>query len=491
MKTRRPNEFVTEPVRSVPVYAETDVVVIGGGPAGVAAALAAARGGARVILVEQYGYLGGKPATCHNPILNWVDPKVQGGIATEIFESLRAANQIMPESYIQKNSLDSCVVQEKYDCYMIDEEYLKYLFDQKTQEAGVEILFNSRCTGVSKEGEKITGVFIETLEGRLAILTETLIDASGYAFVAWQAGAPVVGENFEIPTDDFLGERIPTQSGYNTGVWFRNMDYEKYREYAQTHPEWEKWHCGRESYVKWKEDGRLKERFAYFSKAEWPDGRAWSMCAHYPIPKGRQPWEADVASDAELVIRESTWNLVNLLHEIPGMENITVEQTAVAAVCGTGQHRLDGEYCLVSRDLFNREGFEDSIFVSNTVPDIYHVDGRSHYCVDIGILPYEVPYRILLARNFDNLLCPGSSASTDMTVWSCTAHVVQCMQAGQAAGTAAALAKKKGTTPKHLDVKALQEQLRKDGVVVKASEIPPERMAVYRERAETMRGQES
>jgi len=189
-------------------------------------------------------------------------------------------------------------------------------------------------------------------------------------------------------------------------------------------------------------------------------------------------------------LRSQYWNLLKLLRaEVPGCENMKLEQPSVRAMSCNGQHRLDGEVFMTGDHLWNKT-WDDSIAVSNSVPDIYCIDGKSHYCVDVGILPYEVPYRAIVAKKYKNLLCPGNAMSVSFTVRTCMSHVVQSIQTGQAAGTASALAVKNGTTPKELNVRLLQDQLRRDGAVVKLDQISRECMDMYRERSRTLKAQE-
>ena len=169
---------IQEPPRQTPVLAETDLLVVGGGPAGLAAALGAARAGAQVMLVERSGCFGGVIAQCMVGTIAWYRTSEKtvdaGGIGTEFERRAKAANASLEVNHYQ----------------VLDTEVFKFIADQTIQEAGITPLLHTQIVDSIVEDGAIAGVISESKSGRQAILAKRVIDASGDADVAARAGAP-------------------------------------------------------------------------------------------------------------------------------------------------------------------------------------------------------------------------------------------------------------------------------------------------------------
>jgi flavin-dependent dehydrogenase len=154
---------IVEPQKEIPVFADVDVIVVGGGPAGIGAALAAARNGATTILVEQFGSLGGMQTQCFNSCFSFVDPEIQGGIIQDIMDRLRKGGGMTKDASADTRSMRGM------GAVFFDAEYYKYLLDNMMQEAGVKLLYHAFGVGAIREGNTVRGIFIESLEGKRAL----------------------------------------------------------------------------------------------------------------------------------------------------------------------------------------------------------------------------------------------------------------------------------------------------------------------------------
>jgi 2-polyprenyl-6-methoxyphenol hydroxylase-like FAD-dependent oxidoreductase len=418
------NRFIQEPSRSTPVKAETEVLVIGGGSAGVAAAVAAARNGAEVTLVERLGYLGGLATGGLIILLLTLDDgrgrQVVGGLCQEVTDRVarRGAAYFPPKA--EWGSEDAGFVRRDQRWGLVwghgphrvrysvayDPEEFKFALNQMVEEAKVKLLLHSYACDAVVENDRVTGVTFQSKSGRFAILAKVVIDASGDGDIFTSAGAAYESEEV-LPWLWFtMGGVKNPEAAIDGGGWF-------FRTLGE----------GR-VLLPWGATERVTRKI----DATRPEDLTY----------------------AELECRKRVMEEVDRLRrEIPGFANAHL--CHVADQLGiTESRRLAGEYVLDRDD------------IDKPCDDVIAVTG--HWTKYEAL--YYIPYRSLLPKEFSNLLVAGRCISVDHRVHHATKEIPPCLATGEAAGTAAALAVRGGIEPKQLDVKLLQERLRGRGAIL-------------------------
>jgi len=451
---------VLEPARRVPVKAEYDVVVAGGGTAGVVAAIAAARTGARTALVERYGFLGGcliggatgvhsffniykrEPSRTHEK------KQIVRGLPQEMIDRLTAAggglgHVEMILGYDFVSMLTPC-----------EPETFKLVAFEMCREAGVDLLMHTFLADAFAVEGRARGLVVESKSGREAILAKRVVDCSGDADAAAKMGAPFT---------HFRGE-----NNYGVSMTFRmaNVDLDRAAEFLRGKGALTQWatavkHGGTtESTVRigasfraW-DSGyeRYGARGGLLSTGIRHDDLTYLNCT------GVAPLDSlsrDDLTDAEQKLRRQVSDTARFLRErVAGFEDAHLAATSVQA--GVRRTRIvHCRYDLARDDVLKGRGFPDE------VARFGFIDNRDYFVEDNG--SYGIPYRCLVPLEVDNLLIAGRMMSTDTIVHNSTRNTACCMACGQAAGTAAALSLRLGVTTAALDPNALREQLRADG----------------------------
>lgn len=412
---------IVEPERHTPVIAETDVLVVGGGAAGVAAAVAAARAGARAMLVERYGSLGGLASNGLIALLLTMDDgrgrQVVAGLCHELVERLTRRGAAVHPPAEEWGSGDQELVERYRRLGLVwgsgphvvrysvayDPEEFKVECDQLVLDAGVDLRFHRWAAGVVRDGPRVTHVIFESKAGREAIACQAVIDATGDLDVGALAGEP-----FEL-------ERI------YPWLWFRTANV---GSEAESSPE-------RPNYY------RTPRAGGYL--------HPWGAAGR--VARDIDPTNPDDLTFAEVECRQLVRaELDRLRGRVPGFQGAWLAQFA-STLGITESRRLSGRY-VVSRDDMDT-AFDDIVAVTG-------------HWTKYGAT-YAIPYRALLARETDNLLAAGRCISVDHRAHHATKEIPACFATGEAAGAAAALALQHGATPAGVDVGSLQRHLRAAG----------------------------
>ncbi len=486
---------IVEPQRDTEVLREAEVIVVGGGPAGIGAALASGRTGADTVLIDRFGSLGGLQTQGNNSIFSFVDPELHGGIIQEILGRLSDAGAMQKpddmsaaETLIRKAPFTRGLSPDKLPKRLaetsvgywgrwglsFDGEYYKYLLDEMMREAGVKLLYHTFAAAAIREGNSLKGVIIETKEGRRAILGGVVIDTTGQGDIAWKSGAPVLGdEGFPV------GPRKGRPGGMLHAFYLAGVDLAKYRQFrAANQAEWGPMYVGRKIIKEAQQNGAHIKSGAVILATEWDHrgtGRVYVMNPVHVIPEGRNGWMTEEMTDCEIDLRKQAWAIHRLLKEkVPGFENSYIEKTPQLATFPG--HRMVGEHVMTVSEMREGKAFDDSVAINNMPPDVYEAVGRFGY----EILPHDIPYRSLVSKEIDNLLAAGTTISSGAFAVAGLRYCTPSICAGQAAGTAAALAAKNNVSAKKLDVKLLQDALRKQGARVTVKDLAPEVIEPYR-----------
>jgi len=427
--------MIDEPGGKVPVAAEADLVVVGGGPAGISAAVAGARNGLSVLLLERYAYLGGLASGGMVLVLddmsNGPEMTVRG-ICAELIDRMTAMGLCVTPPEADWVS-DTAKFQQwarwgVYDfhshqkpqpiCYAsaFDPDGFKRASNDMIAEAGVNLRLHSWFSRAIVEDGAIGGVICESKSGRQAILGKTVIDATGDLDVAASAGAAFSRGSFIITTVFRLGgvdAEAAERFEYQEPEAFAVVDREAKRIMGGS---WERW----------------------WLKTPLP-GIVWCNCPHMG---GFDGTSVEDLTRADFKGREKIAELVAYVRErLPGFENAFVVDVAPQVGVRTSR-LLEGEYVMTKEDVATRRHFPDSV-----------ARGRDYY----------YPYRSLLPKEVKQMLVAGRHYSSTAAAQRISREIPPCMAMGEAAGVAAALAVKANVTVDRVDVAELQRVLRAQG----------------------------
>lgn len=412
-----------------------DVTVVGGGPGGVPAAVAAAREGAKTLLVERYGYLGGMAtAGLVNPFMGyWVGKKpLVAGIFAEINDRLRKA------AGLHENNVT------------FDEEILKLVLDDIVRESGVDVLFHSTFVSAKSENGAVKSVTLATKGGLIEASAKVFIDATGDADLAAGAGATVeVGR-----TADGLCQ--PMTLCFRIAGIDRSKTPGTLREIRNTL---------NAIYVEARKAGEVsdpREDVLLFPTLR-------EDCIHFNMTRvqGLSAVDAEDLSRAEFEGRRQTRELVDLFRrKAPGFENAYLQK--MGALTGVREsRRVMGSYVLTADDVTKAAKFPDAIACSCYPIDIHDPTGAHTVIVEVPEGDwYEIPYRSVVPSGILNLLMAGRAISATHEAHASLRVMPTVAAIGQAAGTAAAMAAAEGVSPARVDAHELRAKLRAAGAFV-------------------------
>jgi hypothetical protein len=431
----------------VPVLHEVDVLVAGGGPAGFSAAFAAARMGARTLVVEQCGCLGGvATAGGHNHIClysEWGSPvRVVGGIIWEAGKRTADAGW----GSITPSAAD------------FELEGMKLVLERMAEESRAGVLYYTQVCGALVRDGRLMGVLIQNKGGRQAIMAKVVVDATGDGDVAALSGVP-----FDKGREG-TGAMQPMTLMFTIG----GVDYERVRAFRGNDYEL------KAVWKKAQEAGDMRPFQAVIMGWWWTPTRPDQLGINFTHINGVDGTRAEDLTRATIEGRRQAWETIEVYRKyVPGMENCHMLSTPpMVGVRET--RRIRGEYRLTRADVVGEREFPDSVGYGSFFIDIHNVGGPG---MDEKVwrprpgFRYQIPWRILVPEGVDNLLVAGRCASADHEALGSLRVMPQCGVMGQAAGTAAALSVRDGRPVRETDPRRLQEALRSEGCILSPRDV--------------------
>jgi len=414
-----------------------DLIVVGGGFAGVTAALEAARHGTKVLLVEKNNCLGGAAANCLiSPFMpywsNHPETNEKMYLTGDIFMSI--VDEMLKIGGMKDKGLD------------FDEEILKLVLNRMCAQYGVELLYDTVVTNVNVEDGKITSLEALGKSQKLELVADNYIDATGDGELAYLAGC------------EYMLGREQDNLCQPMTLCFRMSGVDK-EKYLKNHAKMS------EIYKEFKAKGLIKNpREDILTFSNYNNG-----VIHFNTTRivKMNPTDPFQVTKAEIEAREQVFEMLDFLkNNIEGFENARIQSTALQI--GIRESRkIVGEHILNIDELKSLARFDDAIAVANYDIDIHNPEGAgtSHYYFGKGEW-YEIPYRSLIPKGKDNLLIAGRCISSTHEAQASYRIMPYCAQLGQAAGAAMSLAVKNGASPRDIDVKKLQEILKSEGFYI-------------------------
>jgi hypothetical protein len=429
-----------------------DVLVVGGGPAGIIAAQAAASDGLKVALIDNRSFVGGN-MTIGLPILGFLGQK-----GNQIIKGL-------PQKFIDKlKEVDAASEHRPCPLHMsltlVEPEAVKNVGLQVLEEAGVKVLLYVFSAGVVMDGDALKGVIIESKSGREIILAKTVIDCTGDADVAFKAGVECEQGNedggAQPPTLMFCMAGVDTEK-------LRMSIAEEPRTYLTDFIPSEYFGQNNQFIVVGLRSVMEKARqHGYNLPVERTilitglrKGEVWVNMSRINGVDGTNP---ESLTYGEIEGRKQVEEIQRYLKEfVPGFENSRF--TKMAPFLGIREtRRIVGNYTMTADDILTCRRFDDAVAVASYPLDIHHPEGGGctlTWCGD----SYDIPYRSLVPKNVKNLLVAGRAISTTHEAMSAIRVMAPCMAMGEAAGRAAKLAVRKGITPADVNVDELRAEL--------------------------------
>lgn len=441
--------------------ASADVVVVGGGPAGVCAAIAAARSGASTMIVEQGGCLGGMATrglvapfmTCYDTTGELM---IIRGLFSEIVDRMVALGGAIHPSEVRAGTPFSAWITKGHDhCTPFDAEIMKFVLDSMCAEAGVKVLFHATLVDPIVRGSRISGIRVLTRSGIERISGKVFIDATGDGDLAARSGVPCDYGNPEIgkvqPATLFFHINNVDTDRLTADVMahiheFRKVDGVSYRALH-----W--WVEKAEAAGEWDINRKSVNIYRGVKKDEWAVN-----CTRIANVDATS---SESLTAAEIEGRRQVMELMNFFHKyVPGCEEATIKSSGSTVGIRESRH-VKGEYVLTADDLIGGVVPEDSILVASNSVDVHGRNGANttEYRTVEGGRWYGLPYRSLLPLEIDNLLVAGRAISASSDAAGAVRVMPPCMAMGHAAGIAAALSAAGGTSPRKLDPAEIRSRL--------------------------------
>lgn len=455
--------WIEEPARRIPVVRDVDVLVVGGGAAGIGAAVGASRAGARTLLVERNGFLGGVATAVMMTTWN-VPSRCLAGISRELFEGLLKRG----------GAIDGGPT------IPYDPETFKEVAEGACLEAGVELLYYTWVAAPLRDGDTLHGVVVENKSGRQALTARVTVDCSGDADVAAAAGVPCVKGREKD------GKMRPLTTLFRLG----NVDIPRVVEYARAHPD--QFTADPNFQILDLDRGLVRISGFFDLVAEARARGELDKDCHYIRFEGVFPDRGTLFVNTTRVYGRdgtSAWDLTEgsiearrqmdqllrfLVLKVPGCERaFRIDASSVIGVRET--RRIRGEHLLTEEDILAGRAYENTVLKAWR----HHGKGRNWHSPDgaegaasdptyrtmtTGLRSFEIPYGCLVPLEVEGLVAAGRiiSQTHEADMW--TRGMYCCAMTGQCAGVAAALAARDGVAPRRLSVPALQRELHRQGL---------------------------
>lgn len=440
---------IEEPARKTQVIGKVDVIVAGGGVAGFSSALAASENGARVLLIERYGFLGGVAAGGYSVCLPLVAFEYIGGIFNQLVERLlKFGGVIDPAEAKRITPLDD--LSKGFPNTPYDPEVMKLVMMQMLEEKRVNVLLESLIVDVLCDNQTVKGVIVENKSGRQAILADVIVDSTGDCDVLAKAGGA-----FQQPSDP-----LPVTLMFR----MNNVDTETFTQKREKNPK-----ILSELVKKAQDDGKLHLPPA--PRKFIPAMESWAGplidITYPPCPPWHRKnevliWGAHLTLDGTdtkdisrgyLSLRNQVFEIVKFFQrDVPGFKDSYLQDTAPQLGVRETRHGV-GKYILTVEDILTGKQFVDAVVQS----------GRW----EKPELPYTIPYRCFCPEKIERLLLVGKCLSVTTETYSQNSprDIPTCIATGQVAGTAAALAVRAAINPRNLEVSYLRQELIKQGLL--------------------------
>ncbi|WP_126246180.1 FAD-dependent oxidoreductase [Chitinophaga rhizosphaerae] len=425
-----------------------DVIVVGSGSAGAAAAIAAARSGARTLLIERLPFLGGISTAVLDTFYGYYTPgnnprKVVGGIADAVVNGLKGYNACFerPNTFGAGTGIT------------YHPEYLKIVWETLVEEAGCHVLLNAWVQDVVKVGKEIKALVVGTKNGLACYEAKQYIDATGDADIVFLAGY-----EFEL-----AGAIEPAQTLTTT---FKMVNVDIARRKAVTKEAFH--HLMQSASESGRYDLPRKEGSDHVTPVDGMTATIMTRLKSYGIIDGQtfNATNPEFLSSAEIRGRLQALEYIRFLQDcVPGYEKAQLASFGVQ-IGIRETRRVRGEYWLTEADVLSARQFDDQIGLCGAPMEDHH-DGEGtkwKYLPDgktVGI-----PYRTLIPRNTGNILVAGRCFSASHVAHSSVRSMAQCMAMGEAAGIAAALCAERGISPAALDFAVIRQELLHYGAII-------------------------
>lgn len=455
-------DTIIEPSRQTQIVTNAEVVVVGAGPAGVASAVAAAREGADVLLVERYGILGGTLTAALVPHFDPIRLLEVKGIPREIYENLKKEGALiegerkkfqMPYTFWETGSA-------------FDPETFKFILLEMLEKAGVRLLLHSLAVEAIVKGNVVSGVIVQNKSGRQAIQSKVVIDATGDGDIAAASGAVFeIGKMALTPcfrmgnvnlkkTFDYL-KKNPEDFGGHPRLGKYMQDYTRSCIIAGFH----------KLIDKAVEKGDLSLDFIRETGISFHlMPRKGEVCVNTISISNIDALNAWDLTKAEVEGRKLIMKVANFIKKyIPGFENSYIIDSGFQ-IGVRETRRIIGDYVLTVEDIQKGRKFDDVVVRSKWGHTDVHDPVSRKWSFSLIEGPYDIPYRCLLPKGVENLLVSGRCISTTHEALASVRIAPICMATGQAAGIAAALAAKENISPRKISISDLHTALKRQGI---------------------------